>query len=291
MKKALKIIGFTLLFLVLITVGFGIYLYQTNDLLRASINNDESKLYYFPSKEIEDLSDFNTEEVTLTVEDSISVYHYLFSPNSDSLVGNIFFIHGAGGNATTYKELIRPLVETGFRVYATDWRGYGKSDGTPNYKNVWKDTEAAFADFLSRTTADSLKTIVYGMSLGGQVAVKLTREYESKIDALVLDGSVASAQQLAIDYAPIAFLKEDARAHPEKFNQDYVAEKDISMTEGTPKLIIHSKNDQEVAFSHGKTLFQNALEPKSFWQTDTKHIMTLSEYPEEAIERIKSLLE
>lgn len=88
----------------------------------------------------------NSESI-LIVEDSISIYTYLFEPKNENKA-NIFFIHGAGGNVSTYISYIEPLLENGFAVYELDWRGFGRSTGTPEYKGVMKDTEVAFDDFI-----------------------------------------------------------------------------------------------------------------------------------------------
>ncbi|MCX2745502.1 alpha/beta fold hydrolase [Mangrovivirga sp. M17] len=199
-------------------------------------------------------------------------------------------IHGSGGNVSFYQPMIKTLVDNGFEVYALDWRGYGKSTGKPGYKGIMKDTQVAFTDFLNKAKGDSVQSIVYGMSLGGQLAVKITADNESQVDLLVLDGTVESAQSLAIDYAPAEFLKAKAKDTPEDFNQDYIAVRDIALIKNTPKLIIHSKSDKEIPFKRGKNVFEAAKEPKQFWETDTDHIMTLTDLPDETIERINALL-
>lgn len=290
MKKVLKIVGIIILLLVVFTVGTGFYLYQSDPMIKAMVNNDESKLYYFPVKEMEEMNDLNYSEKVLRVEDSLDIYTYYFEPTTEEPKGNIFFIHGAGGNVTKYKALIKPLVENGYGVYAADWRGYGNSTGKPGYKGVLIDTEVAFVDFKNKTESESLKTIVYGTSLGGQLAVKITKDNQDKVDALVLDGSIQSAQQMAIDYAPVDFLKEKARKNPENFNQEYVAIRDIKEISNTPKLIIHSQSDRDVSFIQGENLYEAAKEPKEFWITETKHIMTLKEHPDEAIQKIDKLI-
>ncbi|MEM7110566.1 MAG: alpha/beta fold hydrolase [Bacteroidota bacterium] len=285
MKKILKIISWTFLILILFGVGIGIYFYQTDPMIKAIVNNDESKLYYFPSKEMDKMTGLDYSESVLTVDDSIKIYTYQFESKGDKKA-NIFLTHGAGGNVSTYKNLIEPLVNNGFGVYTLDWRGYGKSTGVPDYKGVMKDTEIAFRDFSLKTANDSLKTIVYGMSLGGPMAIKITMDNQNHVDVLVLDGTVESAQSLAIDYAPVDFLKEKARKSPEKFNQDYVGVRDIAEIYNIPKLIIHSRKDRDVPFKRGKNVFNAAKEPKEFWETETEHIMTLKDLTDEAIKKI-----
>lgn len=285
MKKILKIIGWTFLILLLVGIGIGTYFYQTDPMIKAIVNNDESKLYYFPSKEMANMDELDYDESTLTVEDSIKIYTYQFRPKGENKA-NIFLIHGAGGNVSSYRNLIKPLTDNGFAVYALDWRGYGKSTGVPNYKGVMKDTEIAFQDFIKKTTKDSLKTIVYGMSLGGPMAIKITKDNQNQVNLLVLDGTVESAQSLAIDYAPVDYLKEKAKNSPEKFNQDYVGVRDIAEIKNIPKLIIHSRIDRDVPFIRGKNIFNSAKEPKEFWETKTDHIMTLRDLTDETIKKI-----
>jgi len=285
MKKLLKIIGWTFLVLLLGGIGIGTYFYQTDPMIKAIVNNDESKLYYFPTKEMANMEDMDYSESILTVEDSIKIYTYAFKATGKKKA-NIFLIHGAGGNVSTYKNLFKPLTEKGFGVYAIDWRGYGKSTGIPNYKGVMKDTEVAFQDFIQKTTKDSLKTIVYGMSLGGPMAIKITKDNQNRVNLLVLDGTVESAQSLAIDYAPVEYLKEKAKKSPEKFNQEYVGVRDIAEIRNIPKLIIHSRMDRDVPFKRGKNVFDSAKEPKEFWETQTDHIMTLKDLTDEVIDKI-----
>ncbi len=291
MKKTIKIVGVVFILLFLMIIGFSFYVYQTNDRVKAIVNNDESKLFYFPSKEIADLKDFNYKEVEIEVDNGVKIYNYLFSSQIDTIFGRIFFIHGAAGNVPYYKDLIKPLVNNGFEVYAVDWRGFGKSNGKPNYKNVIKDTQKSFENYKKQLKGINDKILVYGMSLGGQVAVKIVLDNPNDIKALVLDGSIFSAQQLAIDYTPIDFLKQRIKKHPEAFNQDYVAFRDIAKIDSIPKLIIHSRKDKQVAVKYGKKLYSNAKQPKIFWETDTKHIMTLIKYPKETVQKIKDLLQ
>ena len=279
MKKLIKIIIRTFLVLLIVVTAYGLFLYQSDPYIKALVQNNETKLFYRPSTEIEPLNDFDYSEHILTVDDSIKIHRYIFNPTSEAKA-NIFLIRGNSGNTSQGKELIKPLIENGFRVYSTDWRGYGKSSGVPNYKGVMKDTETAFVDFLNRTKNDSIKTIVYGMSLGGQLAVKLTKDNQTKIDALVLDGSLESAHSFITDNFRAFYLKSFTN-NVEEYNQDYVAIRDIAEINNIPKLIIQSAKDRAVPFERGQNIFNAAKEPKLFWETNTEHIRTIPELTEE----------
>ncbi|SDJ92419.1 alpha/beta hydrolase [Microbulbifer yueqingensis] len=290
MKKVLKIFAWGMLGIVVVTGGFALYLYQTNDFVRAVVENDESRLFYFPVTEMRGMDSTRHEEIPLQVADGVTIYSYFFQPPTDSAKATIFFLHGSGGNVSLYLPAIRPLVEGGFQVYALDWRGFGKSGGKPTHTNVLNDSKTAFANMLSREDVQSKPVVVFGQSLGGQVAVRLTKDLEEQVAALVLDGSVASFPTVAADNAPVDFLRQRAESHPEEFHQPYIAAEDIREISATPKLIIQSSDDSNVRPERGQTLFANAREPKAFWQTEGRHIHTLMNYPHEAVQRIERLL-
>lgn len=290
MTKALKILLWSLLVIIVLAAGFGFYMYQTNPNIKAIVDNDESKLFYFPVKEVDGLEILEHDEMPLKLDDSVQVYTYFFPSQADTTSASIFFIHGSGGNMGRYANFIKPLVEDGFQVFAIDWRGFGKSNGIPTHANVLADTKLAFSRMLQHPAAEGLPVVVYGQSLGGQVAVKLTRDKENKVDALVLDGSIASFPTLAEDFAPVEFLRQRARKHPENFSQPYSAVDDIREIRSTPKLIIQSADDKTVRPVRGKSLFENARAPKTFWETKGPHIQTLVIYPEETPQRIRELM-
>ncbi len=72
-KKILKITGIIFLTITLVFIGIGIYFYQTNPGIKAIVNNDESKLYYFPSKQMQPMDDLHYSESSLTVDDTIQI--------------------------------------------------------------------------------------------------------------------------------------------------------------------------------------------------------------------------
>jgi alpha-beta hydrolase superfamily lysophospholipase len=258
----------------------------TSGIGRAAYN--ESRMFYKPSRKIEGMGDLLYEERSIDVEKGITIYTYYFK--SQSPKANVFFVHGNGGNVSTYKNMIQTLVSGNYNVYVVDWRGYGRSTGKPEYKGVLEDTNAAFDDFISLVQHDSLKMIVYGMSLGGQIATKLVSDRQEDIDAFILDGSLSSAQNLAMDFMPGEFVRNSMKRAEGAFNQYYIAERDIQDIINIPKLIIHSATDKIVSLYHGELLFKNARKPKFFWKTNTDHIKTLEELPDEAIYKIDRLI-
>ena len=130
MKKILKLTvwGFVVLFLVILV--YGLLIYQFDPSIKALVNNNESKLFYRPINEFQVMDNLDYSENILRVEGTIKIHTYFFKPKIKAKA-NIFLIRGNSGNTSTSREIIEPLVNNGFRVYSVDWRGFGKSNGTP----------------------------------------------------------------------------------------------------------------------------------------------------------------
>jgi alpha-beta hydrolase superfamily lysophospholipase len=289
MKRFWKITGIVLSVLIVSFTGLGVYLYHTPT-IQAIVHFDETKLFYSPSKDVEEIRDVAYEERVLTVDDTVSIYTYYFQTVLVPPKAKLFFIHGNAENVSKFQGYIKSFLAGGYNVYAVDFRGYGKSTGVPTYQGVWKDVDAAFVDFQTLTQDDRLKTVVFGMSLGGQLAVKTVHDHPSEVDAMVLDGSISSAMNIALDRVSNAYLKKKVREMPEMFNQEYVAERDIQSIQNIPKLIIHSEDDEVVPFHNGQLLYDQAQQPKTFWVTHTGHIKTLAVMPEAVVDEINNLV-
>ena len=70
----------------------------------------------------------------------------------------------------------------------------------------------------------------------------------------------------------------------------YSASYDIKGIDSLPKLFIHSKKDKSVPFEQGKQVFNNALEPKEFWEYEGEHLKAIVKFPESFIEKVNSFL-
>ena len=78
---------------------------------------------------------------------------------------------------------------------------------------------------------------------------------------MILDGALSSFTDIALLSAPEAQKQIIAQY----VTSPYSAKEDIKEIINMPKLIIHSKGDKSIPFSQGKTVFENAYQPKEFW--------------------------
>lgn len=239
--------------------------------------------FYQPSKELKPLEFSNSEFISFPVENE-TITAYFLKTKIAKPKATILFFHGAAGNVTTYQYITKPLVDDGFQVVMIDFRGYGKSTGTPTHQNVATDGQKIFDFLLSKPEIKNTKIYIYGASLGSQISTHLARNNKDKISGLIIDGGMSSFADVAAVFAP------QYKDYINQMLKDvYAAKEDIKFTEGLPKLFIYSKNDSIIPFSHGEEIYKNAAEPKQFLENKSEHIQGLKDEPKEILEAINNL--
>src|ERR1700731_3788795 len=84
----------------------------------------------------------------------------------------LLYFHGNGGNVSHRLERAKLLgASLGLDVFFLDYRGYGKSSGTPKEAGLGADGEAIYEAARARGfTPDRI--VLFGESLGGAVAIE-----------------------------------------------------------------------------------------------------------------------
>ena len=236
--------------------------------------------FYFPNKIINPIS-LPHEEFSLKVEqDSITgIFFKKENPNA-----TLVFLHGAGGNVTYFQKMATPFLNANYQVIMVDFRGYGKSSGTPTHLNVAKDGQQFFDYLKNRKEIKNTKIILYGQSLGTQIATHLAKENSKDISMLILDGAFTSFTDLACSYKPEA--KDVIKKY---LVSPYSAIEDIKLV-SVPKILIHSKEDKDIPYALGKELLEAATEPKYFLEYSGAHINALIINPDLIINKVNELL-
>jgi fermentation-respiration switch protein FrsA (DUF1100 family) len=166
----------------------------------------------------------------------------------------ILHLHGNAGNLS-HRAAVAELLHDrlGASVLLLDYRGYGRSEGTPTLLGLLRDARAARAHLAEREQIDEKQVVLVGESLGGAVAVDLAAEDGAK--GLVLESTFSS-------------LRDVANAHyPEFLVSVLVADKlnsaaKIARYQG-PLLQVHGNADQVAPLVSAQRLFAAASEPKS----------------------------
>ncbi|MES2628434.1 MAG: alpha/beta fold hydrolase [Bacteroidota bacterium] len=239
--------------------------------------------FYFPEKKWEAIKNLDYTEVTIPVE--AEKLNGIFVKPAGTPKATIFYLHGGGGNVSTYVDLVRPLVKDGFQVFMIDFRGYGKSTGKPNHLNVGSDGQVVFDWLLKRKEVQLQPIILYGVSLGTPIATKLAHDNTPKVAALVLDGTISSFGELAAFYVP-----EEQKAMVSQFvTSPYMAKEDIK-TVKIPKLFIATKTDKVVPYGQTEIVYDNAPQPKELLIFEGEHIRSMMVQPEKTVEAVNRLL-
>ena len=179
----------------------------------------------------------------------------------DDARGTVLFFHGNAGNIS-HRLAYLPMFH-GFR-YSTlivDYRGYGKSTGTPSEEGTYQDAQAAWNYVRDVRAARPQDVVIVGESLGGGVASWLAARVSP--GGLVLLSTFTSATSLGADvywFLPVRLLS--------RFGYDNLAN---LRRIRAPVFIAHSAQDDVIPYAHGKRLFETASEPKAFLEMQGGH--------------------
>ncbi|GAA5097074.1 hypothetical protein GCM10023210_31670 [Chryseobacterium ginsengisoli] len=240
--------------------------------------------FYQPNKILRPIENVKYENFSLPVKND-TISGIILKPKSGKIKATVLFFHGAGGNVTTYLFMTKPLVDNNFQVVMVDFRGYGKSTGKPTHLNIVSDGQLFFNKMIQRPEIANTKIILYGASMGSQIAAHLARNNKAKIAGLVMDGSLSSFTDIAMYYKP-----EYKEVISKYVVSPYSAKEDVQDMEGLPKLFIHSKEDKEVPYEEGYENYSKASLPKEFLEYSGNHLEAMNGNSEKIILQIEKML-
>lgn len=221
-------------------------------------------------------------DVTLTAADGTRLHGWWLPAKAGVAVkGTVLHLHGNGGNLSSHLGGSWWLPAQGYQVLMLDYRGYGRSDGTPSLPAIYQDIDAAFAWLEQAPEVQGKPLILLGQSIGGALGVHYLAEHPARyhsLTALVLDGVPASYRdtaQFALSngwltwplQVPLSWLVPDGDS----------AVHSIDRLQGVPLLIYQSIDDPVVPLPNGVRLYQAAPPPRLFQPTRGGHVQTFAE--------------
>ncbi|WP_024333652.1 alpha/beta hydrolase [Desulfotignum balticum] len=169
----------------------------------------------------------------------------------------ILFFHGNGEIVTDYDELGPLYTRMGINFLVVDYRGYGRSTGSPTVSAMMADSHAVL-DFVIQWCRDQGFTgsvSVMGRSLGSASAIELATARSSEVKNLIVESGFASTGSL------LRVLGIDPSARGIQLPAKLDNQEKIRQWTG-PALIIHGEQDQLIPFSHGQALFSACPSPE-----------------------------
>jgi uncharacterized protein len=207
----------------------------------------------FPSQQTYDKQ---VEDLWLRTEDGVKINaFYLSNPASKQV---LLWFHGNAENIGYGLGQMRTLAMLGTNILAVDYRGYGKSEGSPNEMGVYRDADAAYDYLIHQRHFEPQDIVIYGHSLGGAVAVNLASR--RPCGALIVQSSFTCAREMAKRMFSIPWIAYVARSRFDSV--------ELIRQVHSPILIVHGTRDGVVPYSMGEQLFAAAPQPKWFYAID-----------------------
>ena len=218
----------------------------------------ENRLVYFPKPFPADFSGLphyglNLEDIFLKTTDGVRIHGWFRSEPASPTA--ILFFHGNAGNLTDRLDHLQVLSLLGTNILAIDYRGYGRSDGSPDEEGLYHDADAAYRYLIEDKGLDPGRIFIYGHSLGGAVAVDLA--VRKPCGGLILSGTFTRSRDMARRIFRIPFL--------EYFPKTRFDTLDKIRRVTVPVLAIHGTEDTVVPFTMALQLHEAAREPKFFF--------------------------
>lgn len=167
----------------------------------------------------------------------------------------ILYLHGTRDNMSYYWNRTKLLAHAGgkyrYGVLTIDYRGYGRSGGTPSESGLYADAEAALK-WLKDHGMTNNRLVIYGFSLGCAPSVNRAVHGSSLTPSkIILEAPFAGAATMVQDAAVLALptsyftnLKVDNAQEIKKVTQ--------------PLMWMHGTADDFLSItSHGEVVFAN----------------------------------
>lgn len=194
-------------------------------------------------------SDPNRTDLMIPVGDgaSLGASLHLADPEAPTLM----FFHGNGEIVSDYDDMAPMFTELGINFFVADYRGYGRSTGSPTVSAMMADCHKVLAWFETYRRDQDLTgpLCLMGRSLGSASVLELAVAENSPADCLIIESGFAWAgpllQLLGIDPDRIGFKEEEGFDNIDKVKQVTV-----------PCLVIHAQYDHIIPFSDGRALYE-----------------------------------
>lgn len=180
---------------------------------------------------------------------------------ADNAKGVVLFFHGNAGNISHRLDYLLMFNRLRYTTFILDYRGYGKSTGSPSEEGTYRDAEAAWEYLRHARLAQPRDVVIAGESLGGAVATWLAAKIHPR--AVLLFSTFTSVNDLGAQvywFLPVRLLSRIGYDNLENLKRVQA-----------PVFIAHSRDDDVVPYSHGRKLFEAAGEPKAFLEMRGGH--------------------
>ncbi|MDF1817230.1 MAG: alpha/beta hydrolase [Immundisolibacteraceae bacterium] len=192
------------------------------------------------------------EDIQLTAADGTRL-HGWFLPVSGSPRGTLLFLHGNAENISTHINNVSWLPAAGYQVLLLDYRGFGRSTGSPELTGVLQDIDSAISWLEEAPEAVDQRLYILGQSLGASLmfAAVARRADQQKLCALVSDAAFTRYGDIVRQVAARSWLTWPLQ-HPLAWllDSDYDPVDALATMSDLPILFFHSRDDEIIPVTH-----------------------------------------
>jgi pimeloyl-ACP methyl ester carboxylesterase len=190
-------------------------------------------------------------EIGFEAKDGTRLHGWWIPAGRQPATAHVLLCPGNAGNIGDRVLHAKLLTAAGLDVFLFDYRGYGKSEGSPDEEGTYRDARAARDALLRQAGVDGGRVVYLGESIGGALALALA--VEAPPLGLVLQSAFTSVRdmgRLHYPFIPPALVPD---AYPNLRRIEQLR---------SPVLVIHGERDEIVPVAHGRVLFEAAPPPK-----------------------------
>ncbi|TRM65565.1 Alpha/Beta hydrolase protein [Schizophyllum amplum] len=143
------------------------------------------------------------EDLRLPTPDGVELQAYLFRKplhSSASARFTIIMFHGNAMNLGEFTHVAQYFVRRRYNVLVMSYRGYAKSTGKPTQKGLRIDAQTALDFVRNDPQLSQTRVVLYGLSLGGAVAIDLASRNSEKLAGLIIENTFLSLPAVVSDW-------------------------------------------------------------------------------------------
>ncbi len=224
----------------------------------------EKRLIFYPAAALEVTPralGLPFDEVLLEVEPGVRIHGWFIKAATEPSVATILLSHGNAGNIADRLDRVLRLRELGADFFLYDYRGYGRSTGSPDEEGTYRDGRAAYAYLVGSRGIDPGHIVLMGESLGCAISIQLALEHKAR--GLVLEAPFASIAHMANAVFPFLPLGPFIQTRYENL-------KKVPRLK-MPLLVVQGTQDEVIPVAQGRMVFDAAPEPKRYLAIEGAH--------------------
>lgn len=192
----------------------------------------------------------NSLDFSVTVEPDVDVgcRFYQGNPSWPSLL----FFHGNGEVASDYDDMAPLYLEREINLIVADYRGYGRSGGSPTLTGIARDCHPILARTyeLLGEKGFSRSLIIMGRSLGSISALELASAHPGLIKGAIIESGFTCILSIVFHLGlPLGGVLDGLEVIESQCEE-------VARAVTVPALVIHGEEDSLVSVKEGRKLYQ-----------------------------------